>query len=337
MKNKTFIIAEAGVNHNGDLTLALNLVKAARAAGADAVKFQTFRAGELVSSSAPKAEYQLRTTDKKESQLEMIRKLELSESAHHDLIKQCSAEGIIFLSSAFDMPSLEFLFSLNLPLYKIPSGEISNKAYLQRIGSAGKPVVLSTGMCDLSDVERALEVLLGSGLTRDRITLLHCNTEYPTPVEDVNLRAMTTLAKAFGTPVGYSDHTAGIEISIAAVALGAVVIEKHLTLDHSLPGPDHRASLEPDEFRRMVLAIRNIERALGDGIKQPSSSERKNIAIARKSLVARIPVKAGEIFTAANLAAKRPGVGISPMRIDEVLGAVAKQDFDTDDLIKLDG
>ncbi|EKP04877.1 MULTISPECIES: N-acetylneuraminate synthase [Leptospira] len=333
---KTLIIAEAGVNHNGDLELARKLIDVAANAGADIVKFQTFEAERLVTKSAKKADYQNTIHDNTtESQYEMLKKLELSKENHEKLIQHCKQTGIEFLSTAFDLQSLAFLEQLNLSRYKIPSGEITNLPYLQKIGSSGKPIILSTGMSTLGEIESALLVLETTGAKRGEITVLHCNTEYPTPYSDVNLSAMKSIADAFKIKVGYSDHTSGIEISIAAVALGASVIEKHFTLDRSLPGPDHKASLEPNELKGMVRSIRNVELSLGDGIKKPSSSEFKNISIARKSIVAASSIKAGEIFTRENLTAKRPGDGISPMRLNEVIGLKAKREFFEDELIDL--
>ena len=283
---KTLIIAEAGVNHNGDLALARQLIDVAAEAGADLVKFQTFSADRLVTAHAKKADYQTQTTDAGESQHAMIRRLELTRDMHEALIAHCKSRGIQFFSTGFDPESIDLLAELGLDRFKIPSGEITNLPYLRHVGRYGKPVILSTGMATLGEIEAALEVLEQAGTPRDRITVLHCNTEYPTPMADVNLRAMLTIRDAFGVAVGYSDHTSGIEVAIAAVALGATVIEKHFTLDRNLPGPDHKASLEPDELKAMVAAIRNIEQALGDGIKRPSASEAKNKPIARKSLVA---------------------------------------------------
>lgn len=333
---KTLIIAEAGVNHNGDMTLAKELIAAAAAAGADFVKFQTFNADQLVSRSAPKAEYQKGTTDPEESQQEMIRKLELSKDQHVELITECHKNGIGFFSTAFDHASIDLLEALvKLDLVKVPSGELTNLPYLRHLTRRGVPVLLSTGMANLGEIEAAIEVIESSGTLREAITVLHCTTEYPTPMEDVNLLAMINIGNALGVKIGYSDHTPGIEISIAAVALGATVIEKHFTIDRSLPGPDHRASLEPDELLAMVTAIRNIEKAMGDGIKRPSVSEQKNIPIARKSLVAARHIKAGELLNAENLTAKRPGTGISPMRWDEVIGHIAFRDFCQDELIEL--
>ncbi|WP_061205816.1 N-acetylneuraminate synthase [Leptospira santarosai] len=333
---KTLIIAEAGVNHNGDLELARKLIDVAANAGADIVKFQTFEAERLVTKSAKKADYQNSATgNAAESQYEMLKKLELSKENHEKLIQYCKQTGIEFLSTAFDLQSLAFLEQLNLSRYKIPSGEITNLPYLQKIGSSGKPIILSTGMSTLGEIESALLVLETTGAKRNEITVLHCNTEYPTPYSDVNLSAMKSIADAFKIKVGYSDHTSGIEVSVAAVALGASVIEKHFTLDRSLPGPDHKASLEPNELKTMVRSIRNVELSLGDGIKKPSNSELKNISIARRSIVAAFSIKAGEIFTRENLTAKRPGDGISPMRLDEVIGLKAKRDFFEDELIDL--
>lgn len=333
--NRTYIIAEAGVNHNGDLAMAKRLVEVAAAAGADAVKFQTFTSGTLASKHAPKAEYQLATTDQAESQHDMLKALELDRAAHDILAAHCRQHGIAFLSSAFDLDSLDLLLGMDMPLLKIPSGEITNLPYLRKVGGAGHDVVLSTGMATLADIEAAIAALEAAGTPRARITVLHCNTEYPTPMSDVNLRAMSTIGQAFGVPVGYSDHTNGTEVAIAAVALGARVIEKHFTLDRTLPGPDHRASLEPDELAAMIKAIRHIEVALGSPIKQPSASEQGNRPIARKSLVATRPIAAGELFSSENLCAKRPGTGISPMRWDEVMGQPAPRDFAEDELITL--
>ncbi|AOP33677.1 N-acetylneuraminate synthase [Leptospira tipperaryensis] len=332
---KTLIIAEAGVNHNGSMEMAHQLIDVAADAGVDIVKFQTFEADKLATKSAEKANYQNNTTDSSESQLEMLKKLELSKDGHFSLIEHCKNRNIEFLSTAFDLHSLAFLNELNLRRYKIPSGEITNLPYLQKIGSLGKPIILSTGMATLGEIESAIFVLEKAGLKRQELTVLHCNTEYPTPFSDVNLLAMETIRQSFKVSVGYSDHTSGIEVSIAAVALGAGVIEKHFTLNKSLPGPDHKASLEPNELKAMVDAIRNIERSLGDGIKRPTPSESKNIQIARKSIVANSRIKEGEEFTSKNLSAKRPGTGISPMRLNEIIGLKAKRDFAEDDLIEL--
>lgn len=333
--SRTFIIAEAGVNHNAHMDLALQLVNQALLAGADAVKFQTAIPEMVATSAAEKAGYQQKTTGKEESQLDMIRKLLLPMEAFKEIAAHCQKQGIIFFSTAFDLLSLEYLEGLGQPYHKIPSGEITNLPYLRHIGQYGKPVILSTGMARLGEIEAALEVLEASGTPRERVTVLHCNTEYPTPMADVNLKAMLAIRDALGVQVGYSDHTLGIEVPIAAVAMGATVIEKHFTLDRNLPGPDHRASLEPDELKAMVQAIRNIELALsGDGLKRPSPSESKNLEIARKSLVALVPIKAGEPFTEANLGVKRPGSGISPMRWDEFIGRPATRDYQADELIE---
>ena len=331
--NKTFIIAEAGCNHNGSLEMAFELIDVAIAAGADAVKFQTFKADKIIAVHAPKADYQQKTTGSDESQLEMVKKLELDETAHISLHQYCQQKGIMFLSTPFDLESVDLLNRLGLEIFKIPSGEITNLPYLRKLGALKKQLILSTGMADLGEIEDALDVLTETGTPLKNITVLHCNTEYPTPVEDVNLRAMLTIGHAFDVAVGYSDHTPGIEVAVAAVALGAAVLEKHFTLDKNLPGPDHKASLEPDELKAMVQAIRNIEKALGDGIKCPSPSEVKNKPIARKSLVASQPIKTGELFSADNITTKRPGTGISPMRWDDVMGQVAKKDYEKDDLI----
>lgn len=329
----TYIIAEAGVNHNGSLELAKRLVDLAKQAGADAVKFQTFKADKLVSKSAEKADYQKQTTAAEESQYEMIKKLELNRSAHVELMTYCKTVEIEFLSTPFDHDSIELLDELGLATYKIPSGEITNLPYLRHIGSLNKKVILSTGMANLGDIEAAIEVLVQAGTLRTNISILHANTEYPTPMRDVNLKAMQTLGQAFNLLYGYSDHTPGIEVPIAAVALGASIIEKHFTLDKNMEGPDHKASLEPNELSAMVQAIRNIEQALGSPVKQASPSEAKNKPIARKSLVAKTAIKQGEIFTEANLTAKRPGTGISPMRWDELIGTQAQKDYKEDELI----
>ena len=332
---KTLIIAEAGVNHNGDPGMARQLVDAAAKAGADVVKFQTFRADRLVTASASKAAYQKATTAAEETHYEMIRRLELSEAMHDELIERCHKRAIEFLSSAFDLASLDYLMSLGMQRIKVPSGEITNLPYLRRVGSFGKQVILSTGMSDLGEIDAALAVLEKSGTARDKIIVLHCNTEYPVPMAEVNLCAMQTIGDRFGVTVGFSDHTEGIEIAIAAAALGAAVIEKHFTLDRALPGPDHRASIEPDDLGRMVRSIRNVELALGDGIKRPGPSEAKNRPIARKSLAAMRPIARGERFSEDNLIAKRPGTGISPMRWDDVIGREAPRDFAADELIEI--
>lgn len=332
---KTLIIAEAGVNHNGDLDIAKRLIDVAAEAGADLVKFQTFNADRLTTKYANKAEYQDKTTDENESQLEMLRRLELTYDMHKELIAYCEQCGIGFFSTGFDIKSIKLLVELGLKLFKIPSGEITNLPYLRHIASYGKPVIISTGMSTLNEIEAALKVLMKNGLKREKITVLHCNTEYPTPMCDVNLNAMCSIRDEFGVEVGYSDHTQGIEVAIAAVALGATVIEKHFTLDRQLPGPDQKASLEPNELKEMVKSIRNIEQAFGDGIKRPSPSEIKNISVARKSLVAVSNICKGDIFTEDNLGVKRPGTGISPMQWDEVIGKVALRNFSIDELIEI--
>jgi len=332
--SKTFIVAEAGVNHNGSLEIAKKLIDAAKECGADAVKFQTFKAEKVVSKKSEKAEYQKQTTDPGESQFEMIKKLELDFNAHKELIKYCKEKEIQFLSSPFDLDSIDLLDELGLDTFKIPSGEIVNLPYLREIGKLNRKVILSTGMADLGEIEDALDILIRSGTRKENITILHCNTEYPTPFEDVNLLAMLTIKQAFKVNVGYSDHTLGIEVPVAAVALGAALIEKHFTLDRNMEGPDHRASLEPNELKAMITAIRNVEKALGDGIKRPSISESKNKIIVRKSIVAKRKIRKGEIFTEENIAVKRPGIGISPMRWDEVIGKVAKRDFEEDEMIE---
>jgi N,N'-diacetyllegionaminate synthase len=334
-KSETLIIAEAGVNHNGDINLARKLIDVAADAGVNKVKFQTFSADKLVTTHARKASYQNKTTDANESQHAMIRKLELTRDMHEVLIGHCKSRGVQFFSTGFDLESIDLLVELGLDSFKIPSGEITNLPYLRNVGKFGKPVILSTGMATLSEIEAALGILEKAGTSRTLITVLHCNTEYPTPVADVNLRAMLTIRDTFGVQVGYSDHTLGIEVPIAAVALGATVIEKHFTLDRSLPGPDHKASLEPEELKAMVISIRNIEKAMGDGIKRPRSSEVKNISIVRKSLVAKCAIRVGEIFSENNLTVKRPGTGVSPMRWDEVMGCKAPDNFAKDELIEL--
>ena len=332
---KTLIIAEAGVNHNGDLAMARKLIEVAAAAGADRVKFQTFSADALVTTQASKAQYQLHGTDADESQHEMLRRLELTRGMHDELIAHCKAQGIEFFSTGFDLDSVELLARLGLESFKIPSGEITNLPYLRRVGGYGGEVILSTGMSSLGDIEAALIALEQAGTPRDRITVLHCTTEYPAPLVEVNLRAMLTIRRAFGVAVGYSDHTPGTEVAIAAVALGATVIEKHYTLDRNLPGPDHKASLEPDELKSMITAIRNVEQALGDGRKCASPSELKNRSVGRKSIVAARAIEQGEIFSDENLTTKRPGTGISPMRWDELLGKRASRRFRRDELIEL--
>lgn len=315
------IIAEAGVNHNGNLETAKKLVDAAKEAGADYVKFQTFKAEKLVSKSAAKADYQVKNTgDKEGTQFEMLKKLELSAEDHFELLEYCKCKNIQFFSTAFDEESLDFLHKLGLPLFKVPSGEITNLPYLQKMAGFGKPVILSTGMSTLQEIEDALEILTSAGLSKSNIIVLHCNTEYPTPMEDVNLNAMNTIGQIFGVKVGYSDHTNGIEVAIAAVAKGAVCIEKHFTLDKSMEGPDHAASLEPGELKNMVSAIRNIEKALGNGVKRPSESELKNIQIARKSIYAARDLPEGHVLQQDDLMTMRPGDGISPMELPKVIG-----------------
>lgn len=327
-----YIIAEAGVNHNGSFELACRLADAAKEAGADCVKYQTFKSENLVSKDAQKAEYQKKTTGDS-SQQDMLKKLELSYDSFVRLKEYCNKIDICFLSTPFDFESIDFLKSLDMPFWKIPSGEVTNYPYLVALAKTGKPVVMSTGMCEMNEIADAIKVLKDNG-TKD-IKLLHCNTEYPTPFEDVNLAAMKTMREAFGVEVGYSDHTKGIEVPIAAVALGATIIEKHFTLDRNMEGPDHKTSLEPQELKQMVCSIRNIEKAIGTGDKTPSASEKKNITIARKSIVAKKEIKAGEIFTVENITVKRPGTGISPMRWNEVLGTKAVRDFNEDEKIEL--
>lgn len=355
---RTYIIAEAGVNHNGSLDMAKQLIDVASDARADAVKFQTFRTERLVSRSAPKAEYQTKTTDAAESQFEMIKKLELSEADHKVLIQHCLKRGIEFLSTPFDFESIDLLaHMLNLSRLKLPSGEITNAPLLLYAAKTGKPIILSTGMSTLGEIEIALGVLafgytgsdetptlpafekaygsaMGCKALQDKVTLLHCTTEYPAPFAEINLRAMATLQQAFGLPVGYSDHTPGIAIPVAAVALGAVIIEKHLTLDRNLPGPDHKASLEPDELKQMVRSIREVELALGYSVKQPAVSELKNRPVARKSLVANRDIREGESFTQENLTVKRPGDGINPIHYWEWLGKIADRDYRQDDKVQ---
>lgn len=331
------IIAEAGVNHNGNIENALRLIDVAADAGVDYIKFQTFKAENLVSRSAKKAEYQIQNTgDIKESQLQMLKKLELSEEQHERLIAYCKEKKVKFFSTAFDLSSLEYLQSIGLDMVKIPSGEITNLPYLRKAASLFRKVILSTGMSTMQEISDAMHVFLKAGISKEDITILHCNTEYPTPMEDVNLKAIQHIQKEFQTAVGYSDHTLGIEIPVAAVALGASIIEKHFTLDKTMKGPDHKASLDPNELKAMVFAIRNIEKAIsGSGLKTVSSSEQKNINIARKSIVANRRIVAGECFSEENLTVKRPGSGISPMKWDEVIGKTATKDFDIDELIIL--
>lgn len=332
---KVIIIAEAGVNHNGSYELAIKMVDEAKRAGADYVKFQTAKPELVISTFAPKAEYQKETTGAAESQLEMCKAIHLPLTDYKPLKEYCDKVGIGFMSTPFDLVSIDVLEPLDMDYYKIPSGEITNLPYLRKIASKHRPVILSTGMCEVEEVEAALQVLEQGGVKRSDIIVLHCNTEYPTPMADVNLRAMDDLRRSLGVEVGYSDHTKGIEVPIAAVALGAMVIEKHFTLDKTMEGPDHKASLEPDELKAMVDAIRNIEQALGDGHKHVSPSERKNMDIARKSIVAARDIRKGEVLTEENITTKRPGNGISPMRWDSVIGTTAIRDFGYDELIEI--
>lgn len=332
----TLIIAEAGVNHNGSLDTALALVDTAAAAGADIVKFQTFKAASIASASARKAEYQTANmADGESSQLEMLRRLELSEEDHRAIMQRCELRGIRFLSTPFDLESVDLLASLGINLWKIPSGEITNLPLLRKIGRRGEEIILSTGMCEMEEVEAAVMALEEAGTPREHITLLHCTTQYPAPVESVNLRAIDTLRSLGTAGVGYSDHTVGITIPVAAVALGASVIEKHFTLDRSMPGPDHKASLEPDELAEMVRSIRAVEQALGDGAKHVAPCEGKNMEVARKSIVAARPISKGELLSDDNLTVKRPGTGLSPMLWDSVIGTPATRDYLPDDPIQL--
>ena len=328
-----FIIAEAGVNHNGSIRLAKKLIDVAVESGADAVKFQTFKAENLVSKTAKKADYQKKATDALESQFDMIKKLELDVNTHKELLVYCQEKGIMFLSTPFDHDSINLLSDLGLQTFKIPSGEITNLPYLRHIGSLGKKVVLSTGMSTLQEVENALTVLIGAGTVKENITALHANTMYPTPMADVNLNAMLTIQKELDIAVGYSDHTIGIEVDIAAVAMGASIIEKHFTLNQTMNGPDHKTSLEPKELKAMVLAIRNIEIALGSNKKKPSPSESVNINVVRKSIVANQDIKKGDLLTDKNITVKRPGNGINPMKWDEVIGSTALKNYNADELI----
>jgi N,N'-diacetyllegionaminate synthase len=328
-----FIIAEVGVNHNGSLELAKQLVDVAKGCGADAVKFQTFKAATLVTKAAKQAEYQTTNTGKQESQFDMLKRLELSEEDHQTLVEYCQEQNIEFMSTPFDLLSIQFLNRLGVERFKVPSGEITNYPYLKMVGSFNKEIVLSTGMAILGEVEAALNLLIEAGTEQDKITILHATTDYPTKMQDVNLTAMQTIAHAFKVNVGYSDHTPGIEVPVAAVALGASIIEKHFTLDKNLPGPDHKASLEPQELKAMIAAIRNVEIALGGGIKRPSQNEQKNMQVARKSIVALTAIKKGEVFTEQNLTVKRPGLGMTPMRWNDVVGQTAQKAYEADDLI----
>ena len=334
---RVIIIAEAGVNHNGDINKAKQLIDKAVEASVDYIKFQTFKTELCISKNAVKADYQIENTqNSSESQLEMVKKLELSFEQFVELEKYCTQKNIKFLSTGFDSESLTFLAQLGVTIAKVPSGEITNLPYLRQVASLFPEVILSTGMATIDEIKDAVKVLTDNGVSKDKITILHCNTEYPTPMEDVNLRAMLHIQRELGLPIGYSDHTLGIEVPIAAVALGATVIEKHFTLDKTLPGPDHKASLEPNELKAMVSAIRNIEKAIGgSGLKEVSKSEEKNKPIARKSIVASTDIKKGDIFTPENLTVKRPGTGISPMQWDEVIEKEAKRDFQEDELIEL--
>ena len=333
MNNKVLIIAEAGVNHNGSIELAKKLIEEAKIAGADIIKFQTINLDNLVTKNAKKADYQISNTNNNESQFEMLKKIILNYDSFIELKDYCDEIGITFLSTPFDLDSIDFLNKFNMPFWKIPSGEITNYPYLVKIAETGKDIVMSTGMSEINDIEETIKVLRENGC--GKISLLHCNTEYPTPYEDVNLKAMLILKEKFNVEIGYSDHTRGIEVPIAAVAMGATIIEKHFTLDRNMEGPDHKASLEPNELKQMVQSIRNIEKAIGDGIKKVSNSERKNIEIARKSIVAKCNIARGEKFTIDNITIKRPGNGISPMRWNEVLGKKATKDFLEDELIEL--
>ena len=328
-----FIIAEAGVNHNGSIDLAKKLIDVASNAGADAVKFQSFKAENLATKNAQKAMYQKETTNIEESQFDMLKKLELSTEMHKQLISYCKKKKIIFLSSPFDHESIELLEDLGLEIFKIPSGEITNLPYLRHIGKLDRKIILSTGMSNIDEVKNALDILINSGTKKENITILHANTEYPTPMEDVNLKAMVTIGNTFNVSYGYSDHTSGIEVDIAAVAIGATCIEKHFTLDNNMNGPDHKASLEPHELKAMVKAIRNIEVALGNGIKKPSKSEIPNIIIVRKSIVAKTVIKKGDTLNENNLTIKRPGNGINPMKWDDLIGTKSKKDYNEDEPI----
>lgn len=333
--DRCFIIAEAGVNHNGSVETARKMVDAAIDSGADAVKFQTFNAVKMISRFAPKAEYQKKTTAADESQLSMVKRLEIDKNGYKMLIDYCNEKGIIFISSPFDLESIDMLDELGLAIFKIPSGEITNLPYLRKVGSLNKRIIMSTGMADLGEIEDALDIITEAGTKREDITVLHCNTEYPTPMDDVNLTAMLTIKEAMKVSIGYSDHTSGIEVPIAAAALGATVIEKHFTLDKDDEGPDSQASIEPDELQAMVRAIRGIEKALGDGIKRPSLSESKNKLMVRKSIVASRYIRKGDIFTEENITVKRPETGISPMKWDEIIGKRAIRDFKEDEMIKV--
>ena len=327
------IIAEAGVNHNGSFELAKKMADVAKAAGADIVKYQTAVPELVISRFAPKAEYQKESTGEAESQLEMVKKIHFGFAEHRKLKEYCDSIGIKYLSTPFDMDSIDFLAGMDMPVWKIPSGEVTNLPYLEKVAKLKKPIIMSTGMCEIPEIKAALDVLYSNGA--EDVTILHCNTEYPTPLKDANVKAMLDIQKNFGTKVGYSDHTLGLEAPLAAVALGATVVEKHFTLDKNMEGPDHAASMSPEELSALVKAIRNTELALGDGVKKVTESEAKNKDVARKSIVAKVPIKAGEVFTIDNITVKRPGNGISPMRWYEVLGQSAKRDFSLDELIEL--
>lgn len=334
--SRTIIIAEAGVNHNGDIKLAKNLIDVAAQAGVDYVKFQTFKAVKLVTKSAKRADYQVANTKNKDSQLEMLKKLELSHEDHYLLIEYCRFKKVKFLSTGFDLESIDFLHNIGIRLAKIPSGEITNLPYLRKIANLFPEVILSTGMADIDEVKQAVDILLSEGVNKTKLTVLHCNTEYPTPMKDVNLKAMLHIKEEIGVNIGYSDHTLGVEVPAAAVALGAKVIEKHFTLDKTMEGPDHRASLEPDELKLMVDSIRNIEKAIsGTGIKEPSISELRNKDVVRKSIVAIKPIHKGEVFNEKNIGVKRPGIGISPMKWDDLIGQTSVKYYNVDDLIVL--
>ncbi len=332
--HKVFIIAEAGVNHNGSIDRAKEMIKVAAQAGADAIKFQTFKAKTLVTKNAAKADYQIKTSEQKETQYEMLKQLELSFKDHELLTETCKQHKIEFLSTPFDFNSIDMLIKLGIDKWKIASGEITNLPFLRKIASLGQEIILSTGMADLDEIQAAIDVFQNSGTPLNKITVLHCNTQYPTPMEDVNLKAMQTIKDAFpGVKIGYSDHTQGIEVAIAAVAMGATIIEKHFTLDKNLPGPDHKASLEPDELIEMVKAVRNIEKALGNGEKKSTNSEKENMLIVRKSIVAAKDIAVGEKFSDKNLTIKRPGTGISPMNWDKIIGKTAEKSYSEDELI----
>ena len=331
----TIIIAEAGVNHNGSIKIAKQLIDVAKKAGADFVKFQTFKAKDLVTDYAQKAEYQKTNSKKNESQINMLKKLELSYESHIDLINYCNEVGIKFLSTGFDIDSVNMLNQLNIDFFKIPSGEINNIPFLRNFGRFEKPIVLSTGMSTMEEIRQALKTLMDSGVKKEQITVLHCNSEYPTPLKDVNLNAMLSIKKEFSIEVGYSDHTIGFETSIAAVAMGAKIIEKHFTLDVQMEGPDHKASLSPDGLCKMIKSIRNVEVLLGSKVKNPSESEAKNIQIARKSIVAKKPIKSGELFNENNLTTKRPGIGVSPVYWDKIIGTKSTKDYLPDQLIEI--